>query len=470
MSPHSFLAAAARKIDELAARACPSAARPGLLVALSGGPDSVALLLAAHHWAAAGGNALAAAHLDHRLRGKDSAGDAAFCRDLCASLGIPLHLAEQDPRPVARRRGLGLEEAGRSLRETFFSSLLERNPGLHCVATGHHMDDQAETVIMRLFRGTGPDGLVGIRPVSGHTIHPLLDFTRREILAFLEERKQPWRTDATNLAGDNLRSRLRRELLPLVRDIFGTGCDLTPARLGKLLTCDQEYLAELARRKTVEVAEDRDGNKGLRVSGLLALPEALALRVIRNWLADACGADLRRVEADHVMNILTWLREGQSGTGLDLPDGLRVVRDFDLLLAASPPGASVSRRSAADYRILVKREDNVTDPPALGLAQGAGTADQAGNWNLSCPADAISGNLRLRNPRPGDRFRPFGLDGTRKLSDLFRELRIPEDRRRDLLLVEDETAILWIVGVARSEKTRLLPSSDRIVTICVARR
>lgn len=470
MSQPDFLTAASQRIAQLVSLACPGVLRPGLLVALSGGPDSVALLLAAQAWARQSGNPLEAAHLDHLLRGPASAGDAAFCGELCAQLGIPLHLRREDPRPTAGRRGLGLEEAGRHLRLSFFDELLEQRPHLHGLATGHHRDDQTETVVMRLFRGTGPEGLAGIRPVSGRTIHPLLDFTRGDILTFLAETGQPWRTDASNLTGDNTRSRVRRELLPLARDIFGTGCEGAGARLGDLLAADQAYLAEQARLAGAPLRAGDPAGSALRIDGLLALPEALSGRVLRSWLVADCAADSRRLEFDHIMNILAWLRVGQSGTGLDLPGGLRLVRQFNLLGVDSGAPAGPTAASAADFRVTVRPCGPVADPAKVGLSEGPGRRDAHGSWNLSCPADVLAGNLRVRNPRPGDRFQPFGLDGTRKLSDLFRDKKIPEGDRPGILVVEDGVGILWIVGVERAERTRLLPSSGRMVTICVARR
>ncbi len=158
MSQPHFLKTAAHRIGELVSLACPGVTQPGLLVALSGGPDSVALLLAAHSWAAATGNPLEAAHLNHKLRGDESRQDVRFCQDLCENLQIQLHLREEDPRLTAKLRGMGLEEAGRTLRLAFFASIVDGRYHLHCLAKGHHQDDQAETVIMRVFRGTGLDG------------------------------------------------------------------------------------------------------------------------------------------------------------------------------------------------------------------------------------------------------------------------------------------------------------------------
>ncbi len=460
-----FIADVAARISDLLAEVCPAEPRPGLLVALSGGPDSVALLLAAVHWRDQGGGPLAAAHLNHGLRGADADLDQAFCADLCARLDVPLATTRDDPRPLARSRGCGLEEAGRHLRHRFLAAVLARSPELHAAATGHHRDDQTETVIMRLFRGTGPDGLRGIRPVSGRIIHPLLGVGRAEIAAGLAAAGQPWREDTTNTGGDNLRARLRRELLPVARGLFGPGCDEAPARLADLLGDDLELLEAL----TDEAADGCAAGDDLDVGRLAALPPALARRVLQRWLGAGPDAAPDRPEPQpeqvHLQALLGLLADGASGRGLDLPGGRRVERHFDRLRRGPAAGAPQGR-CADDYRILVQRE---ADGPGA-IEPGHGAPDDEATWSLTCPAAALSGNLRVRNWRRGDRLTPFGLDGTKKLSDLFRECRLPATARPGVLVVEDDAGILWVVGLARAERTRLLPTSGPTVTLTVARR
>ena len=283
----------------------------------------------------------------------------------------------------------------------------------------------------------------------------------------MSEAHQPWRSDASNLEGDNIRARLRRELIPLARDLFSSGCDQAPARLAELTNLDQDFLENLAQEKLVTLTS-REGN--MNIPGLLDLPDTLAQRVIRQWLPSPSDGAVAGIEFSHVMNILTWLREGQSGTGLDLPDGQRLIREFEWLTVQKASSPAGPEPTAADFRILVQTAQEVEDPVSLGLEQGSGLVDEKGHWNLSCPSDVLQGNLRIRNLRPGDRFQPFGLDGSRKLSDLLREQRVPESQRPGVLLVEDDGGILWVIGLARSERTRMLPNSPRIVTISVVAR
>lgn len=470
MSTNSLEQLIFQQLEKLTARACPSVSRPGLLIGLSGGPDSVALLLAAHRWARIQDRSLAAAHLNHQLRGRQATADETFCVDLCQNLEIPLFRHSEDPRPLARSRGTGLEDAARILRHRFFRRLLAENDHLHCAATGHHLNDQAETVIMRLFRGTGPDGMAGIRPVSGSLIHPLLPFSRSRILAWLEDQNQPWRTDASNLNGDNTRSRLRRELLPLARAIFGQGSDLVPARLADLWLDDLDFLEQQAQTTLVRLASSPSAPSGLPVDGLLELHPALCLRVLRLLLWQSGLSDPARLEKVHLVNILRWLREGTSGTGLDLPGGFRLEREFDRLLVRDNRQKNTPVQKAGDFRILVAGTRLPKDPPALGRQEGHNHHLGPRTWSLTCPAGVLQGNLRVRNWRAGDRLQPLGLDGSRKLSDLFQEHRIAAGDRPGVLLVEDDIGILWAVGLARSERTRLLHPGAPAVTITITPR
>jgi tRNA(Ile)-lysidine synthase len=463
---HPFITDVSSRIGKLVAQCCADTPRPGLLVGLSGGPDSVALLLAAKAWSGEVGTPVAAAHFNYGLRPGEADRDALFCRDLCAELGIDLHEDAEDPRPVARSRGLGLEEAARHLRRRFFQKLLVENPTLKCSATGHHRDDQVETVIMRLFRGTGPAGLRGILPVSGNVIHPLLQVGRGEIIAFLEDIGQPWRTDATNLDGDNVRARIRREFLPLARGIFGPGSENVPARLADLLQQDMELLERFTEKALAEVRLP-DQKDQLSVERLLALDQPLAARVLRLWLEDGQPSGLERV---HVDDILSWLVTGQSGSGLDLVGGLRLTRDFDRLDRQASSNAQPPLRKAEDYRILVSKNPAEAGDPRMGHQEGVGDPTDESTWRLTCPASSLAGNLRVRNWKPGDRFQPFGLEGSKKLSDLLRERQVSRENRPAVLVVTDDTGILWVVGLARAERTRLLPSTEQTVTISVANR
>jgi tRNA(Ile)-lysidine synthase len=480
---HSFATKIVPELERLVAEVAASfpadadeAAGGGLLVALSGGPDSVALLHAARAWSQSTGRPLAAAHLNHRLRGGEADADEVFCRELCGRLGIELHVERRDPRPLARQRGQGLEEAARELRREFFATVLAAHPELAAVATGHHRGDQIETVVMRFFRGTGLDGLAGLRARDGRTIHPLLAVDRSEILAYLSDLGQPYRQDATNISGSATRTRVRRELLPLARAIFGASADVAPARLAELAAAENRFLADLTAAQAERLIE----SGRLRWPELLELEPVLARRVIRLFATrfwnettpDAAPATPLPLERGHVEQLLAWLRLGRSGQRLDLPGGLRAVREFAHLRFERGEIGAVTVSRADLFRILVTTEAEPPSSPAVAAddRREPFPAEAGANWKLTVPAQNLRGSLRVRNWRPGDRIVPFGMTGHKKVSDLLQEHRIPRAQRPGALIVEDDSGILWVPGVAQAERTRLLPTTRRAVTIRIVPR
>jgi len=203
------------------------------------------------------------------------------------------------------------------------------------------------------------------------------------------------------------------------------------------------------------------------VARLLTLDPPLATRVLRLWLHDGQPSGLERV---HVDGVLTWLATGQSGSGLDLAGGLRLTRDFDRLDRNAASNVPPPLRKAEDYRILVSKNPAGAGDPQVGIQEGVGDPGDETTWRLTCPASSLTGNLRVRNWNPGDRFQPFGLEGSKKLSDILRERQVSRENRPGVLVVTDEAGILWVVGLARAERTRLLPSTEQTVTISVANR
>ncbi|HPF34404.1 MAG TPA: tRNA lysidine(34) synthetase TilS [Candidatus Krumholzibacteria bacterium] len=438
-------------------RLLPSGA--GVLVALSGGPDSVLLLRAAAARRDSGGGPVEAAHLHHGLRGADADADAAFCADLCARLGIPLH-RESLAWPPGAAPG---EAALRDARHAFLRRVLADRPPLAAVALGHHADDQAETVLLRLFRGTGPDGLRAMAPRRGSWVRPLLRWTRAEVEAVLTTLDQPWRIDATNVGDANLRARLRRDLVPVLREIFGPSALAGPARTAAIAARDAAALDRLAaaRRR----AWDRRGLPTDALPWPIAahLPPALLLRVVRRIVAEREPGPSPLTE-ERLTALAAWLPGSGAGTALELGAGWRAVRSQDLL-----------RIVRGDATVAPRPRPRLHTAPGVPAdldpcAPEAGLAPPDDRWRLALPAAALRGRARLRPWRPGDRLRPIGLDGTKKVSDLLREARVPRDRRGDVLLVEDDDGPLWLVGLARDERTRWLPHTDEAVTLTVGFR
>jgi len=427
----------------------------GVLVALSGGPDSVLVLRAAAARRDAGGGPVEAAHLHHGLRGADADADQAFCADLCARLDVPLH-----HRRLAWPDGAAPGEAElRDARRAYLLETLAHRPALAAVALGHHADDQAETVLMRLFRGAGPDGLRAMAPRDGPLVRPLLDWTRAEVEAALADLGQAARTDATNRGDANLRARLRRDLFPVLRDLFGDAAVSGPARTAAIVTRDAAALDRLAADRLAAWRARGVPADALPLPEAAALPAGLLLRMVRRLVADRAPGPSPLTEA-RLATLAAWLPDARSGSVLELSGGWRAEREQDRVRLTRDEDPAPRRPPRPRARPGL--------PPDLDpRAPEAGLEPPGGRWRLALPAAALRGAPRLRRWRDGDRLRPFGLDGSKKVSDLLREARVPAARRGAVWLVEDDAGPLWLVGLVRDERTRWLPPVDEAVTLTV---
>lgn len=410
-----------------------------VVAALSGGPDSVALLDALATLARRHGFAVVAAHLDHGLR-PDSAADAAFCARLCRSLGVALHLGRADVAARARREGGGIEQAARRARYAFLRAV-KAEVGADAIAVAHTRDDQAETVLLRLLRGAGRTGLSAMRARARGLLRPLLGVSRRQVLAHLERRGLPWRQDPTNADTRLLRNRVRHELIPYLEARFNPALRSTLARTAAVISAEAELLAKLADEVYARVARREDGHVVVARPGLTAAPEALARLVLRKCIASAGG--LRGVGRVHVERLLALARaERASGRRLALPGRREALVRFDELWigparpqwgAFEAPLGVPGRVELPDGRWLTARES--AGPEAEGSVAAV----------VPLPAEP----LVVRTRRPGDRVRSGGRE--RSLKRVFLERRVPADLRARLPLVTAGGHVLWFPGlVARA--------------------
>jgi tRNA(Ile)-lysidine synthase len=319
-----------------------------VVVALSGGPDSVALVHLLRELERGGELTVAGtAHLNHQLRGEAADEDEQFCRDMSAALGLPVEVERMDVRALAREQGRSIEDAARLARYAFLERAAERLRA-DVIAVGHSRDDQAETFLLRLVRGAGPRGLAAILPRAGRVVRPLLDVTRSELRAYLAGRRIAFRDDATNADLGNPRNRVRHELIPYLRREFSPGIVDVLAREAAIAREDESRLgAEAIEVAGSVVLESSDGAR-LEVRALTSLHPALAARVARIALAKQAGG--RFLGFDHIEAFLEFARNGAAGSALSLPGQQVVHRGDRLELSADPPRAStvgLPRRSAA---------------------------------------------------------------------------------------------------------------------------
>lgn len=442
--------------------------RPGerVGVAVSGGGDSVLLLDFMRHGAREMGVILAIVHFNHHLRGAESDADENFVRGLARALGLKFIRGEADSARVARETRRNLEATARNLRYQFFFSLVNRGR-LHKVATAHTANDQAETVLLRLLRGTGTRGLAGIFPVlEGKIVRPFLNLSRAEIEAELRKRKLDYRLDSTNRDPKLRRNIVRMELLPLLQKEFNPEAVTLLKGLADRARDDEAYLEQQARERAHPWRAREGREEKIPVRPLAEFPPAIQRRVLRQMIQAARG-DLRGVTHGHIEELRRFAREVQSGRSLALPGGLEARREFDWLVIG--PRQAVPGGSEFSYAVEVPGEVSV---PQLGLTfrfkiVGPQDLRKAYNGLGTAGLDPLKfeEGLVLRNWRAGDHFRPFGSRKAWKLKELFRQQKIPLNQRKLWPVLECGKTIVWVRGFPPATPVAASPDSKQVMVI-----
>ncbi len=429
-----------------------------VVVGVSGGPDSTALL---HLLAALRAElrlSLHVGHFNHRLR-SDAGADAAFVAAMCRDLEVPYHEGHGETRTYAERLGLSVEDAARRLRYDFLASVA-RTVGAHAAATGHTRDDQAETVLMRLLRGSGLRGLAGIppvRPLDGvRLVRPLIEVPREELEAYLKARGLSWREDPTNRDPAVLRNQIRTVVLPLLEG-HNPGVRLRLAHLAGVLRDEAEALDALAAPRVAAVLAPWRGGIRIAPEPFGQLPPALQRRAVREAVRRVRG-NLDAVSFVHVEGARRLVLEGRPGSVLELPGGVRVRRlsgAVDVVMAEDREG-----EGPPEYRLELPGSVVAPEFGVQVVARDAGAERRASRptpEEIMVDGARVGRTLILRGPRPGDRFAPSGMGGrTKKLSDYLGEAKVPAYRRRFVpVLATPQGEILWVVGMRAAESARI---------------
>jgi tRNA(Ile)-lysidine synthase len=446
-----------------------------VVLAVSGGPDSTALLALFRDLAPDLDLDLHVAHLNHGWRGRAAERDAEFVRRLAIRHRLPVTVGHVDPATwSAGGASSSREERARNLRYQFLRDTAAQ-VGARRVALGHTCDDQAETLLLRLLRGSGARGLAGIYPVVDDLfIRPLIEVRRRDVLAFLRQRRLRYRIDSSNRDLSLARNRLRRRLVPLMERSFNPRSVDALAHAAELLRDEDTYLSQAAESAYRVAALRRGEGVVLAARALHELPLALRRRVLRLALAAVRG-DLRRITLGHVEQALRMLEAPGRRRMINLPGGLTIslgsgeirVEPRDAA-AAEPPGEPPACREALcpipgavalpgfDLKIRATLASRVPDPAALkstGLARAY------------LDADLLSGPLLIRPRRPGDRFMPLGGPGTRKVKSFLIDRKVPVEERGRIPLVLSGERIAWVVGHQIDDRFKVTATTRRILVL-----
>ena len=445
----------------------------GLVMAVSGGADSVALAVALHRLVAGGQLKLrlVVGHINHGLRGAASDGDEVFVRRLAAQLRLPVICRRVDVTGCAKARRLSIETAGRVLR---LEALARMAQAEHCqaIATGHQADDQAETVIHRLLRGTALRGLCGIRPMTvmngRRFIRPLLDVRRADIEAYLRDQARPWREDASNVSTAFTRNRIRHRLLPALQRQSPDISD----RLNKLVAACREaqHRIENAADTVGPIQETKDRLVYARQDLITRSPWVQADVFTR--AAQRLGGGLRDLSSRHYQTLMAQLA-GQSQTKTLWPGTLTVAVDANSVIFTKPrtePARLPSEPVRVDigktaffgpYTIDVRTVDMPDGVPDDFLRHKPPLTERL-------DAGCIEGPLTARLPEPGDRFHPIGLGAEKKVARFLLDSKIEKSLRKRVFVLTDSQKILYLAPLRLDERAKITPQTRKILEISIA--
>ena len=412
-----------------------------IVAGVSGGSDSMALLFALCDLRELYPDIdVIVSHVNHGLRGAESDEDAEYVREAAGRLNLSFECVRVDTEGFRKKRGLSLEDAARELRYDFFNDILAKRSAQR-IATAHTLNDQAETVIMRLIRGSGSQGLAGIRPSVGNIIRPLINVTKLEAREYLQSKGVSWREDSTNSSNEFLRNRIRNELIPLLES-YNPAIEQVLSRVAAVCAAEADFISAEAERKFKELARVVDEGVLGDTEKLLREPPAIRFSVMRKSILAVKG-DLNSVSAKHLFSIDEVVRSGESSAEVNLPGGVVFHTGHGVFfftredeLRKFPPTEIKNHgthRVSRDLEVTVE----LTDDSSLWGAPDVGYFSP----------EKVGFPIALRSFSEGDRFVPLGMRGAKKLKDFFIDEKIPRFLRKKVPVFETRDGIIWVGGL-----------------------
>ena len=420
-----------------------------VLIGLSGGPDSVCLGSILHKLSVDFNLTLNAVYVDHALRPREVVREKAFCRDFCKALGIGFFTRSVNLKKYAKERTVNIQEAARELRYGVYEEI-SRETNATKIALGHTADDQAETFLMRILRGSGSRGLSGIPPVRGNIIRPLIEIERREIEDFLaSDMHERYMVDSSNLKTDYLRNWIRHEVVPELKQ-KNPSLVKTLCRIADILREEDAYL-ELIVTKTLMklISRKSDNTVELFLSPLEAMQKPILRRVIRRVFHETAG--LRGIDSVHVEDIIELIKRGKSGDRIALQKGVKVLKSYATLVLTNEIPKRLQLRSFNPPGKLSL--DEVSVVLAAEISESL-EKPYDGKDTAVFDFDRLTLPLHVRSRKKGDYFYPLHFGKRKKLQDFFVDNKIPRDERDAVPVVVSDDKILWIAGHRMDERFR----------------
>jgi tRNA(Ile)-lysidine synthase len=432
-----------------------------ILIAFSGGTDSLALLLMLHALKEELHIDLGVCHVNHMLRGKDAEEDEIFCSEIARKLSIPFYSTKKDVRGYAKEKGMSVEVAGRELRYAFFKDIMVNHRYEKC-ATAHHLDDQVETVLLNLMRGSGLNGLTGMSPKRERYIKPILFLKKEELHAYLKECNMEPREDESNTESIYQRNKVRNKLIPYIRENFNEDFPETIWRMTDLLKEDLDFIQEHVEKVKSEYVEKGKGNRIVIRKEAFLEHKAVVSRLLFDAIESVKG-NFTDIEEVHIRDMIALQKNG-TGKSIDIKDAVVAKNDYGNLIIERKktdterernmlheelkiPGTYVVDGKTIRFR-YVERDEIVKDKK-LRFFNG----------------DLIEETVIVRNRQEGDRMRPFGMNGYRKLKNILIDKKISREDREKLLIFQNRNEIFYIGSMIISDDYKVKDSTVKILEI-----
>lgn len=441
-----------------------------VVVAVSGGPDSICLLHILYKLKEKLGISLVVSHINHCLRGKESDKDEEYVEDFCENLGIECFVKREDVHKISKEKGISCEMAGREVRYDFFIEVMNK-VNANKIAVAHNANDQAETVLMRILRGTGLEGLVGIKAIRDDTyVRPTINSTRKEIEDYCSYNNLKPRIDKTNLENIYTRNKIRLELIPYIEKNFNSDIIQVLNRFSDTVKIDNEYMNKVSSELYAKYCK-RENDRVIITREAFKEHEAILTRIIRGALKEVKG-NLYNVDKNHIYDIIH-IQKNSTGKTIMLPNGIRVLNSYGNIQLYIVSMEEKIDTLEKEYGLNVNTKSILKDINlniSLEVINNQeGINFDKGSFIKYFDYDKINGNIKLRYKKNGDRFTPLGMKGSKKIKDFFINLKIPQNERGKIPFVVFGNEIAWIVGYRISDKFKVDKSTRNILKIKIER-
>ncbi|MDF2839912.1 MAG: tRNA lysidine(34) synthetase TilS [Clostridia bacterium] len=434
-----------------------------VIVGVSGGADSLCLLHVLKTLQNEMDIKLFAVHLNHMFRGIDAEKDAEFVEHICKEWNIPCRIETFDVPAYAKQQGLSPEEAGREIRYKLFRESKEKMKA-NKIAVAQNSNDNVETLLMRIIRGTGIEGLKGIDAVREDIIRPLLDIDRSSIEAYCRENHLEPRVDKTNLQPIYIRNKIRLELLPYLKENFNPNLNEAMTRMAQVVREENEYLDQQTEAHLNKIGILQENSIRIETESLKQLHPAMQKRLLRKAV-EKLAISLNGFEYKHFQGMIALL-EKSTGAAIMLPKELKAYISYQNLIISK----KIEKPDKKCYYKLKYDYDNDIDGFDVCISikrmerNEMSSALKSSN-TVYLDADRITHELVLRNREMGDIISPIGMKGSKKLKDYFIDKKIPKDQRDQVLLLADGNEIVWILGSIINEKYKITPNTQKVIGI-----